>query len=83
MFTPVCSEPPNIHEIPYLWDKEDIERIRNQYELEVFSSYGVSILNPFGTNPEYSFCQIFIANPHDFPKPLYGIFGICAINIIF
>ncbi|XP_027158389.1 uncharacterized protein LOC113760009 [Coffea eugenioides] len=70
MFSPVCSEPPDIHQIPHPWEKEDIERIRNQYEFEIFSSYGGSILNPFGTNPEYPFCQIFIARHDDFPKSL-------------
>ncbi|CDP20417.1 unnamed protein product [Coffea canephora] len=74
MFTPVSSEPPDIHQIPYPWEKEDIERIRNQYELEIFSSYGGSILSPFGTNPEYPFCQIFIARHDDFSKPLLWYF---------
>ena len=74
MFSPVTSEPPDIHQIPYPWEKEDIERIRNQYEFEIFSSYGGSILNPFGTNPEYPFCQIFIARHDDFPKSLLWYF---------
>ena len=70
MFTTVQPVPPDIHEIPYPWEKEDIERIRNNYELELFSSYGGSILSPFGTNPE---C-LFIANPTDFPKELLWYF---------
>ena len=74
MFTPVQDHPPEIHEIPYPWKKENIERIRNQYELELFRSYGGSILSPFGTNPEYPFCQIFIANPTEFPKELLWYF---------
>ncbi|CDP17145.1 unnamed protein product [Coffea canephora] len=70
MFTSVQLVPPDIHEIPYPWEKEGIERIRNHYELQHFSSYDGSILSAFGTNPEYPFCQIFIANPTDFPKEL-------------
>ena len=74
MFTPVQDHPPDIYEIPYPWEKENIERIRNQYELELFRSYGGSILSPFGTNPEYPFCQIFIASPTEFPKELLWYF---------
>ena len=70
MFTSIESVPLDIHDIPHPWEKEDIERIRNNYELEFFSSYGGSILSPFGINLEYPFCQIFIANPTGFSKEL-------------
>ena len=35
MFTSVRLVPPDIHEIPYPWEKEGIERIRNHYELNL------------------------------------------------
>ncbi|CDP21136.1 unnamed protein product [Coffea canephora] len=74
MFTPIQDHPPDIYEVPYPWEKENSERIRNQYELELFRSYGGSILSPFGTNPEYPFCQIFIASPTEFSKELLWYF---------
>ena len=74
MFTSIQLEPPDIYEILYPWEKENIERIQNNNELELFSSYAGSILSPFGTNPEHPFCQIFIANPTEFPKQLLWYF---------
>ena len=74
MLSPVFQNPFEKFQIPHPWQKEDIEKIINTCKLEVFGSYGGSILNPFGTNPEYPFCQIFITQPHDFPEPLLWYF---------